>query len=69
MGKWREADQKLVIETLSERADGMCVSNCERQIMLTDVTAGFDGFSANWKHYATVSRRVCDEHFVNFPIL
>ena len=25
MGKWREADQKLVIETLSERANGMCV--------------------------------------------
>ena len=69
MGKWREADQKLVIETLSERADGMCVSSCERQIMLTDVTAGFDGFSANWKLYDTVSRRVCDEHSVNFPIL
>jgi hypothetical protein len=27
MGKWREEDQKLVIETLSEKADGMCVSN------------------------------------------
>ena len=25
MGKWREQDQKLVIETLSEKADGMCV--------------------------------------------
>ena len=29
MGKWREEDQKLVIETLSERADGMCVSSCD----------------------------------------
>ena len=29
MGKWREEDQKLVIETLSERADGMCVSSYE----------------------------------------
>ena len=29
MGKWREEDQKLVIETLSERADGMCVSSCK----------------------------------------
>ena len=29
MGKWREKDQKLVIETLSERADGMCVSFSE----------------------------------------
>ena len=33
MGKWREEDQKLVIETLSERADGMYVSGCERQIL------------------------------------
>ena len=29
MGKWREQDQKLVIETLSEKADGMCVSSFE----------------------------------------
>ena len=27
MGKWREQDQNLVIETLSDRADGMCVSS------------------------------------------
>ena len=35
MGKWREEDQKLVIETLSERADGMCVSSSERLILFT----------------------------------
>ena len=29
MGKWREEDQKLVIETLSEKADGMYVFNFE----------------------------------------
>ena len=29
MGKWREEDQKLVIETLSKQADGMCVSSFE----------------------------------------
>jgi hypothetical protein len=28
MGKWREQDQNLVTETLSKKADGMCVSNC-----------------------------------------
>ena len=33
MGKWREEDQNLVIETLSERADGMCVSSCESLIL------------------------------------
>ena len=32
MGKWREDDQQLVIGTLSERADGMYVSSCQRQI-------------------------------------
>ena len=32
MGKWREEDQELVIETLSEKADGMCVSNYERNL-------------------------------------
>ena len=69
MGKWREEDQKLVIETLSERADGMCVSCFEAVIFFTDISAGFDGYSANWKLYDTVSRRVCDEHLTNFPIL
>jgi hypothetical protein len=47
MGKWREQDQNLVIETLSEKADGMCVSNCYWNIFLADVIAGSDGFSAN----------------------
>ena len=69
MGKWREKDQKLVIETLSERADGMCLSSCERQILLTDITAGFDGYSANWKLYNTASHQVYDKHFPNFLIL
>ena len=47
MRKWREKDQKLVIETLSKRADGMCVSRCERHILFTDITIGSDGYSAN----------------------
>ena len=71
MGRWREDDQKLVIETLSERADGMCVSSCERLIVFTCslVTAGSDGYSANWKLYNTVSRKVYDKPFGNFRIL
>ena len=47
MGKWRKEDQKLVIETLSEKADGMCVSNFEQDFFFTNITAGFDGYSAN----------------------
>ena len=49
MGKWREDDQNLVIETLSEKADGMCVSTFEGHIFFSDITAGSDGYSANWK--------------------
>ena len=69
MGKWREQDQNLIIETLSERADGMCVSCCERPIFLTDIIAGSDGFSANWRLYDTVCRQVCDASSRNFPNL
>ena len=47
MGKWRDEDQKLVIETLSERANGMCVSSFGRNIYFTDIVTGSDGFSAN----------------------
>ena len=38
MGKWREEDQKLVIETLSERADGKCVSSCETLICFSPLS-------------------------------
>ena len=47
MGKWREDDQRLVIETLSEKADGMCVSSYEQHVFLIDITAGSDGYSVN----------------------
>ena len=66
MGKWREQDQNLIIETLSEIADGMCVSSCEKHIFFTDIVIGSDGFSANWKLYDTVCRQVCDSSSRNF---
>ena len=47
MSKWQVEDQKLVIETLSEKADGMYVSSCERHIYFTDIAADSDGYSAN----------------------
>ena len=43
MKKWREEDQKLVIETLSEKADGMCVStskNTSSPLTLPQVPMG-----------------------------
>ena len=67
MGKWRGEDQKLVIETLSEEGDGMCVSSFERDTHFTDVSAGSDGYSVNWKRYSTVSHQVCDVSFGSFP--
>ena len=47
MGKWREQDQNLIIETLSERAGGMYVSRYGRPVLFTDIIAGSGGFSAN----------------------
>ena len=47
MGKWRVEDQKSVIETLSEEADGMCVSSLEQNTYFTDTGAGSNGYSAN----------------------
>ena len=36
--------------------------------LFTHITAGFDGYFANWKLYNTVSRQIYDKHFVNSPI-
>ena len=41
MGKWREEDQKLVIGTLSEKADGMCVSYIEGHFFSADIFRRF----------------------------
>jgi hypothetical protein len=45
MGKWRAEDQRLVIETLSEKADGMCVSqflkDASSSLTLLQVPMGF----------------------------
>ena len=39
MGRWREEDQKLVIETLSKKADGMCVSSFARHVFFTNTVS------------------------------
>ena len=41
MGKWRKEDQNLVIETLSEKADGMCVSTFEGHVFSSDIFRRF----------------------------
>jgi hypothetical protein len=51
MRKWRTEDRELVIDTLSERADGMSVIFCavSREDYSQSWT-GFDGYIANWTH-------------------
>jgi hypothetical protein len=46
MRRWRDQDKELVIDTLTERADGMY--ECLRMLMtLTDYITGSDGFTVN----------------------
>jgi hypothetical protein len=46
MRRWRDQDKELVIDTLTERADGMY--ECLRMLMtLTDYLTGSDGFTVN----------------------
>ena len=51
MRKWRKGDKQLVIDTLSEKADGMyviVVIVCSSNPLMT-ATSGSDGFSASWR--------------------
>ena len=49
MRKWRLEDKKLVIDTISERADGMSVITITYLVNDSHFTTGFDGFSVNSK--------------------
>ena len=67
MGRWREEDRMLVIETLSKRADGMYGLFLSASINSHNLI-GSDGCTANWKRCGTVSRRVCGEFLMRCPI-
>jgi len=56
MGRWRDEDKQLVIETLSEMADGMYVNRSVPVIALMFPT-GFVGSIANLRSYVNASRR------------
>ena len=70
MRRWRDEDKKLVIETLSERADGMYVYSpaaqpYESSYLLTE--SGFAGYTANWRHSGTVFHRAYGICSTNCP--
>jgi hypothetical protein len=56
MGKWRAEERQMVIDVLTQRADGMYVINATVPRQFFHLIAGSDGFSANWKHCAAAFR-------------
>ena len=65
MRRWREEDKRLVIETLSERADGMYVFLSMPLICQLYLHTGFDGCIASWKHCGIVSLQVSEESLMD----
>jgi hypothetical protein len=61
MRKWREEDRRLVIKTLSERADGMyvCCPPCHDRFSCCHIGSG--GCTASWKRYVIVSHQASGE--------
>jgi hypothetical protein len=66
MRRWREEDRNLVIETLSERADGM-YGVLLHTLTSSYVLTGSGGCTANWKRSGTVFRPVWREFLKNCP--
>ncbi len=58
MRKWRSEDKELVIDTLSAKADGMCVIDDDVLASSLTVYSGFDGCIANWILCVVASQRL-----------
>ena len=67
MRRWRDEDRKLVVQTLSERANGMYGFSRMARIACSHFCSGSVGSFVNWKSCGNVSRRVCDEFLANCP--
>ena len=67
MKRWMKEDKELVVKTLAERADGMCVNHfiCLSYIFINCQT-GSAGCFASWKSCGTVFRRVSGDFFANY---
>ena len=57
MKRWKKEDKELVVKTLAERADGMCVNYSICCYSLFNCQTGSAGCFASWKSYGTVFRR------------
>ena len=67
MRKWRAEDKKLVIDTISERADGMLVISLTYFVNSSYFTTGSDGFSVNSKHCVDVIPRLFGMLLTSYP--
>ena len=68
MKRWMKEDKELVVKTLAERADGMCVNYfiCLFVLHFLNCETGSAGCFASWKSYGTVFRRVFGDFFANY---
>jgi hypothetical protein len=64
--RWREEDRKLVVPTLSERADGIRGVLPHASIS-SHISVGSNGCTASWKRCDTVFHQVWGAFLNNFP--
>ena len=63
--RWKKEDKDLVIETLSDRANGMYVNLYAIDICLSYQT-GSVGYTVNWRYYDTVFHRAFGASLKNY---
>jgi hypothetical protein len=66
MGRWKKEDKDLVIETLSERADGMYVNIFMVIDICSTCQTGSVGCTVNWKFCGTVFHRASGAFLRNY---
>ena len=63
--RWKKEDKDIVIEVLSERADGMYVNHLMVAIVVEICQTGSDGYSASWKFFDNVFHRASSDFWTN----
>ena len=67
--RWKKEDKDLVIEVLSERADGMYVDHWMVVLLVLICQTGSDGYSVNWRFFGNVFRRASGDFWRNYQNL
>ena len=65
--RWKKEDKDLVIEVLSERADGMYVDQLMVVIVVEICQTGSAGYSASWRFFGNVFHRASSDFWRNCP--